>query len=136
MTHTKPDLEAAFAAAYATYAAGFPQPHRQYQFAHPRKWKFDFAWPESRIAVEIDGGTWIHGGHSRGAGQSKDAEKRNTAALLGWTVFSFTTDMLRLHMEDCIGLVTTTLDARHKTSRLLRALIGFIPRRWVQGELW
>lgn len=63
----------------------------EYQFALPRKWRFDFCWPDLKLAVEIEGGTWIQGRHSRGKGFEKDAEKYNTAAMLGWLVLRFTT---------------------------------------------
>lgn len=75
-------------------AAGGPEPVRQYQFAPPRKWRFDFAFPDRKLAVEIQGGTWNGGGHSRGSGQRRDAEKFNAAARLGWRLMFWTTDMI------------------------------------------
>lgn len=63
----------------------------EYRFHPTRKWRFDFAWPEMMIAVEIEGGTWAGGRHSRGKGFEKDCEKYNEAAILGWTVLRFTT---------------------------------------------
>ena len=51
-----------------------------------RKWRFDFAWLEYKVALEVEGGIWIHGGHSRGSGQSSDHAKFNAAAILGWYV--------------------------------------------------
>jgi very-short-patch-repair endonuclease len=51
-----------------------------------RKWRFDFAFLEHRIALEAEGGIWIGGGHSRGSGVVKDVEKYNCATLLGWRV--------------------------------------------------
>lgn len=52
----------------------------------PRNWRFDFAIPSLRIAWEIDGGIWVAGRHTRGSGFSKDIDKLNTAAALGWHV--------------------------------------------------
>lgn len=63
--------------------------HREYRFHDKRRWRFDFAWPEKKIAVEIEGGVWTGGRHTRGAGFIADAEKYNTAALLGWRVLRF-----------------------------------------------
>ena len=60
---------------------------REYQFAKPRRWRFDFAHLGTKTAIEIEGGTWTGGRHTRGSGFVKDAEKYNTAAELGWTVF-------------------------------------------------
>lgn len=47
------------------------------------------------IAVEIEGGSWINGRHTRGKGYRNDCEKYLEAAILGWTVLRFTSDMLR-----------------------------------------
>lgn len=62
----------------------------EHRFHHKRKWRFDVAWPDRMIAVEIDGGVWVSGRHSRGAGQVKDNEKINVALSLGWSVYRFT----------------------------------------------
>ena len=50
----------------------------------PRKWRFDFAWPEVRLACEVDGAIWTGGRHTRGAGVLKDCEKVSAAAGQGW----------------------------------------------------
>ena len=70
-------------------------PIREWAFAKPRRWRFDFCFPKEKLAVEIDGGTWIQGRHNRGSSIKKDYEKHNTAALLGWTVLRFTTAMVK-----------------------------------------
>lgn len=64
--------------------AGLPAPVFEYQFHPSRKWRFDLAWPDARIYLEVDGGIWITGGHNRGAQILKDWEKRNAATALGW----------------------------------------------------
>jgi very-short-patch-repair endonuclease len=61
----------------------------EYVFAPPRRWRFDFADSALKIAVELDGATWVQGRHSRGGGIAKDNEKFNTAALMGWMVLRF-----------------------------------------------
>lgn len=60
-------------------------------FGKLRRWRFDWAFPEHRIAWEVDGGSWIGGRHSYGTGFEKDIEKMNHAMLLGWTVIRSTT---------------------------------------------
>ncbi len=60
------------------------------RFAPPRQWAFDIAFPEHRIAVEIEGGIFTRGRHTRPMGFIADCEKYNTAALMGWKV-------LRIH---------------------------------------
>ncbi|MDF3837132.1 hypothetical protein P3W85_29875 [Cupriavidus basilensis] len=76
-------------------AAGLIAPEREYRFDAVRKWRFDFAWPARRLAVEVEGGTWSGGRHTRGAGYKADLEKYNAAATQGWTVLRFTTGQVK-----------------------------------------
>lgn len=62
----------------------------EYKFHPVRKWRMDFACPELKICIEIDGGIFIGGRHSRPIGMLKDNEKLNTAASMGWLVLKFT----------------------------------------------
>lgn len=67
-----------------------PNPVREYQFHPVRKWRFDFAWPKLKVAVEIDGGTFANwstpGNHAAGKRYQKDCMKNNAAQLEGWVV--------------------------------------------------
>ena len=67
---------------------------REHRFYKPRKWRFDYALPYYKIAVEVEGGVWTGGRHIRPQGFLGDIEKYNTAALLGWRVFRTTPDKL------------------------------------------
>lgn len=80
-------LEMAFANQVKMFK--LPEPEVEFKFDETRKWRFDFAWPELKVAVEIEGGTWSGGAHTRGAHFAKDCEKYNAAAELGWLVFRF-----------------------------------------------
>jgi hypothetical protein len=73
----------------ACVAHGLPAPAEQFQVHESRKWQWDFAWPWLRICVDLDGGIYTGGAHSRGARIEKDHEKRNAAAADGWTVLLF-----------------------------------------------
>lgn len=73
---------------------GLPEPIPEYRFAPPRRWRFDYCWPLLKLALEVDGGGWINGRHSRGAGIEKDAEKVNAAAALGYRVLRATPAMV------------------------------------------
>lgn len=66
---------------------GWPEPLAEHRFHPDRKWRFDLAWIDRRLAVEVNGGVFVGGRHSRGAGQIKDYEKLNAAASAGWVVF-------------------------------------------------
>lgn len=81
------ELEESFVGQVAR--AGLLVADREYRFAPPRRWRFDFAWPDRRIAVEIEGGVWTEGGHTRGAAYVKNLEKYNEAVLAGWRLFRF-----------------------------------------------
>lgn len=66
-------------------------PITEYRFAPPRKWRFDYAFPKEKIAVEIEGAVWVQGRHTRGSGYIGDMSKYNCATRLGWQVYRFTT---------------------------------------------
>lgn len=70
--------------------ADLPWPVAEYRFHPTRKWRFDYAWVEAKLALEVDGGIWTGGKHGRGAGIVKDQEKRNAAACLGWRLLVVT----------------------------------------------
>ncbi len=74
-----------------------PVPEREYRFHPVRRWRFDFAFigPYRKLAVEIEGGTWGTSRHTTATGFHNDCEKYNTAALMGWTVFRFDSNMVR-----------------------------------------
>jgi very-short-patch-repair endonuclease len=72
-------------------AFDLPEPVAEYRFAEERRFRFDWAWPERRIAVEEDGGIWIRGRHNHPAGYLRDMEKLNLAAELGWRVLRYET---------------------------------------------
>ena len=63
-------------------AAGLPEPVREFKFHPTRRWRFDFAWPDHKVAAEVEGGTWTGGRHTRGSGFEKDCHKYNAAAGL------------------------------------------------------
>jgi hypothetical protein len=71
-------------------AARLPEPEFEYLFAAPRRWRFDLCWPALKLAVEVDGGVWTRGRHSRGKGMVGDMDKRNEAVARGWRVLTVT----------------------------------------------
>ena len=70
-------------------ALGLPEPVREYPAITGRKFRFDFAWLEHGLLVEVNGGTYTKGAHSTGQGIRRDYEKCNLATLAGWRVLSF-----------------------------------------------
>jgi hypothetical protein len=100
---------------------GLPKPLREVGFHEHRKWRFDFAWPERLIAVEVEGGIWgnvVHchkcgvqvlqrlanggfakvrtgGRHQSGTGFTADCLKYSEAAIYGWSVVRVTPSMIQ-----------------------------------------
>jgi len=62
-----------------------PEPERNYHWDKPRsKRELDFAWPPYQVGVEVQGGIWTRGAHTRGIGYMRDCSKLNDAQLQGW----------------------------------------------------
>lgn len=70
--------------------SGMPMPVTEFRFYPQRKWRFDYAWPDHKLALEVQGGLFVNGRHSRGAALLKEHEKLNTAAQLGWRILFVT----------------------------------------------
>lgn len=78
-------------------AAGLPSGMAEYRFMDDRRFRFDFAWPEHRVALEIEGGTWSRlakSRHTTSAGFEGDCEKYSLAAIAGWCLIRVTTKQL------------------------------------------
>lgn len=60
---------------------------KEHLFHPTRKWRFDYAIPEHKIALEVEGGVWTGGRHTRPQGFLGDIEKYNAGTLLGWRIF-------------------------------------------------
>lgn len=95
--------------------AGLPMPERQVMFAKNigRRWLFDFAWIDARLAVEVQGGIWMaKGAHNTGKAIMRDAEKLANAVLLGWRVLYVTKE----HIDNLQALdwIKRALDQRRE----------------------
>lgn len=75
-------------------AYGLPEPVAEHRFHDRRRWRFDYAWPDHLVALEVDGGVWQQGRHNRAAGYRRDLEKLNTAASFGWRVLRIMPDQI------------------------------------------
>ena len=90
MTRRRTVLERTFDA--QIQQAGLPEPTPELRFHDTRRWRFDDAWPDFMLAVEIEGGTRGKSRHTSGDGFESDCEKYNAAALAGWRVLRYTAD--------------------------------------------
>lgn len=101
------DKSELFAQAWKLLAPHMGAPEREYRFHAVRKWRFDFAFVDSGVAVEVDGGQFAF----RGGRHATDADrdKLNTAAAMGWRVFRFSPRQLKNDPESCVELVASAL---------------------------
>lgn len=67
---------------------------KEFRFHPTRRWRFDYAMPEYKIAVEVEGGVWIGGRHTSPKGFLGDMEKYNTATAMGWRILRAIPDEL------------------------------------------
>lgn len=67
---------------------------QEYKFHPTRKWRFDFALLQDKIAVEVEGGIFSNGRHTRGKGYIGDMQKYNAAVCLGWRVLRYGTGQI------------------------------------------
>ncbi|WP_428398271.1 hypothetical protein [Marinobacter salarius] len=94
-------------------AAKLPEPEREYRFgaaavggpgkglrarladAGLKDWRFDFAWPDIKLAVEVEGGAWVRGRHTRPLGFIEDLRKYQAAQQMGWTIYRTAGELIR-----------------------------------------
>jgi very-short-patch-repair endonuclease len=72
---------------YRLLCQEFGCPVEEFKFHPTRKWRFDYAYPEHRVAIEVEG--LVRGGKSRHttiSGYIGDCDKYNQAILHGWKV--------------------------------------------------
>ena len=107
------DKKHMFAYLWRVIADNYCSPIEEYPFSKElgRKHRFDFAFVDEKLAVEIEGNAWRVRGGGRHM-QDNDLEKYNLAALLGWRVLRFSPGMLKRNPEECIQLVKNCLRKR------------------------
>jgi len=84
--------EAALVQHLKSHKIGFEQ---EYKFHPTRKWRADFLITGTKILIEVEGGIWSGGRHTRGKGYLGDMEKYNEAAMMGFTVLRFSTEQVK-----------------------------------------
>lgn len=92
-----------------------PPPERECRLVPHRRFRWDFCWRDSHTAVEIQGGVYSGGRHTRGKGYERDMEKHNLLALDGWTVLYFTGGQLRKDPAGVVAQVRRALEGDKKT---------------------
>ncbi|PJG67809.1 PDDEXK family nuclease [Acinetobacter seifertii] len=68
---------------------------QEYKFHAERNWRADFLITATNILIEVEGGIWSNGRHTRGKGYLGDMEKYNAAAVMGFKVLRFDTQQVK-----------------------------------------
>lgn len=82
----------------------------EFRFHPQRNWRFDYAFPKFKVAIEVQGGLFIRGGHNRGAGYLQDMEKFNHAAAVGWLIIQC--QPKDICMDETVQFVKDAIDSR------------------------
>ncbi|UBX51233.1 endonuclease domain-containing protein [Acinetobacter pseudolwoffii] len=86
------EFEAKLARELKTLKIEFEQ---EFEFHPKRKWRADFHLIDKKILVEVEGGIWSGGRHTRGKGYLGDMEKYNAATMMGFQVIRFSTEQVK-----------------------------------------
>ena len=86
----------------------WPDAVAEFKFHPTREWSADFAIPSRLLIIEIDGGIFSGGRHTRGAGFLADCEKLNAAAMLGYRVLRYSPTQLGVYVN-VLGDITESL---------------------------
>lgn len=71
-----------------------PAPEREQMLIVGRKFRTDFSWPAHKLILEVEGGIWGKSRHTSGVGFTRDTEKYNALACMGYRVLRVTTDQV------------------------------------------
>lgn len=106
------DLEVLFANLWSIAGDRSRRPVTEYKFHPERRWKFDVCWPDAKVAVELEGGVYSKGRHTRPTGYIADCEKYNAAAEMGFTVLRYTRDDLEKRPVAVIEQVRRVIEGK------------------------
>lgn len=67
---------------------------QEFKFHTARKWRADFHIKNTKLLIEVEGGIWSGGRHTRGKGYIGDMEKYNAATMMGYQVLRFSTEQV------------------------------------------
>ncbi|MCK5547505.1 MAG: helix-turn-helix transcriptional regulator [Thermoplasmata archaeon] len=131
-------LERSFDTHFIALGHDLPKPVSNFRFATPRKWEFDRAWPEYKVAVELEGtrprpikchncgsevrarkgdGSLgavirVYGWHQRFSRFKSDKEKYNAAVRDGWFVLRFIHDDVNANPFEMVEAIREVINSR------------------------
>jgi very-short-patch-repair endonuclease len=71
-----------------------------------RRFKLDIAFPDQKVAIEIDG--WAHHGKHKAA-HAKDRDRQNLLVLSGWRILRYSIGQIANDMDLCLSQIETLL---------------------------
>lgn len=84
-------------------------PIEEYQFTPSRKFRFDYAFPDHKIAIEYEGLFCVTSAHTNPGGYINDCQKYNLATKLGWRILRYTANNYREILEDLPAVINAKL---------------------------
>jgi hypothetical protein len=66
---------------------GVPEPVGEWYPLEHREYRIDLAWPGPKVGLDVQGGLFTQGAHSRPAGIRADIERMNLIVAAGWRLF-------------------------------------------------
>lgn len=76
--------------AYIWRSVGIIQPIPEFRFTLERRWRIDYAWPEVKVAVEIEGGIYLPKcRHTTPKGFKEDIKKYNKMVEMNWLLLRY-----------------------------------------------
>lgn len=107
-------LERTFLHYWHILAPDYLEPIAEYRFDKKRRWRFDFAIEPAtlKIAIELQGGIWSNGKHSRGIGYINDCDKHNAAIEQGWLILSYTSHHLDDNPQEVVAQIERVIKLR------------------------
>ena len=94
---------------------GGPELTPEFRFHPTRKWQLDYYHAETMTAIELEGGIFSGGRHSRAKGMQGDCDKYNAAAAIGITVFRLTTGQIT---RERVEAIMQAISQRQNTKQL------------------
>ena len=81
----------------------------EHRFHPARKWRIDYAIIDHKIAIEVEGGAYTNGRHTRPMGFIGDMEKYNELTRAGWRLIRVTPQ--KLMSMNTINLIKDLINA-------------------------
>lgn len=86
----------------------------EYRFHDTRRWLFDIALPEYKIAIEYEGITGGKSRHTTVTGYTGDCDKYNEGQMLGWIILRFTAK----NVKGAHAVVMRAIDKRNNQNQI------------------